>query len=213
MSIVKSVVRRIVQANAILFVCDVQDRFRNVIYESETLISKCSFMNKACNALDIPCIITEQYPKAFGSTVPEILAYPTTQKFEKKKFSMLTDEVSAALVESGKTQVVLCGIEAHVCVLQSALDLVGSGYEVFLVADAVSSQRPHDRAVAIQRMMQSSRDVCGDGTGALTLTTAESLLFDMMRTADHPNFKQISGMIKEQNAGEQGHAFDLFHTP
>ncbi|KAJ1439650.1 Isochorismatase-like protein [Ochromonadaceae sp. CCMP2298] len=133
--------RRLVQSNTILFICDVQERFRPLIYNSETVISKCAFLSTSMHTLDIPCIVTEQYPKAFGKTVPEILLHPTTQVFEKKQFSMLTEEVRAALSSSGRRQVVLCGIEGHVCVLQSAMELLDSGYEVHVVADAVSSQR------------------------------------------------------------------------
>ena len=127
-----------------------------------------------------------------------------------------------ALKETGKSQVILCGIEAHVCVLQTALDLIDMDYNVFLVCDAgkcnkaiyffsliyyiftrkhcnwfikVSSQKPHDRATALERMKSSG----------VTLTTSESILFDLMRSADHTNFKQISGLLKEANA--QGNEF------
>jgi len=198
--------RRLVQSNTILFICDVQERFRPLIYNSETVISKCAFLSTSMHTLDIPCIVTEQYPKAFGKTVPEILLHPTTQVFEKKQFSMLTEEVRAALSSSGRRQVVLCGIEGHVCVLQSAMELLDSGYEVHVVADAVSSQRPYDRAVALQRMRDSAQHVQKEG---LVITTAESLLFEIMRGADHPKFRQISALCKEHNEDPKGRGFDL----
>lgn len=103
---IKAPIQRLVGSDAIFLICDVQERFRNLIYKSETVIKKCAFLNKALNTLDIPCLITEQYPKAFGSTVSDIAIWPGSKIFEKKKFSMLTDEVSHAIQSSGKSQVI-----------------------------------------------------------------------------------------------------------
>lgn len=96
---------RIVGSNATYMVCDIQDRFRPLVHQMEAVINRAVLVNKACNILGIPCVITEQYPKAFGKTVPEIEKFPSTKLFEKKQFSMLTDEVAAALKESGRQQV------------------------------------------------------------------------------------------------------------
>ena len=93
---------------------------------------------------------------------------------------------------------ILCGIESHVCVQQTALDLLREEYDVFLVCDAVSSQRPYDRTVAINRLREA---------GAV-LTTTESIIFDLMRDAKHPNFKAISGLIKKQKEVPDVHLFD-----
>merc|ERR1712146_310754 len=99
----------------------------------------------------------------------------------KTQFSMLTPEVVTRL-DSGRGSVILCGIEAHVCIMQTALDLIDSGRDVFVVCDSISSQRSHDRAVAIRRV---------ENAGAI-LTTSESVVFELMRDSKHPEFKQIS---------------------
>ena len=117
--------------------------------------------------------------------------------FEKTLFSMLTPEVRSYIDNSdsdsnssGRHQVVIVGIEAHVCVLHTVLDLLADGKEVHVVADAVSSQRPHDRDTAIHRMASA---------GAV-ITTSESMLFDLLRDAKHPHFKACSGLLKQANA-------------
>jgi len=160
------------------------------------------YIKKVTSIMQIPCVITEQYPKAFGRTVSELLQQPQEQQridednsahhqivFEKRQFSMLTDDVATVLQQSGRKQVILCGIEAHVCVLQSTLDLIGAGYDVFIVADAVSSQRPYDRTVALHRLKDS---------GAV-MTTSESLVFELMGSSEHPNFKEISSITVAHN--------------
>ena len=102
---------------------------------------------------------------------------------------MVTEEVESKLNTLDKDQIILCGIEAHVCVMQTTLDLLEKGKEVFLVCDGISSQRPHDRAVALEALKSA---------GAAFGTT-ESVVFDMIRTAGHPQFKAISNGLKEHN--------------
>ena len=129
-----------------LFVCDIQDRFRPLIWRAETVIRRSSLLYSAAQYLNIPTIITEQYPKAFGNTVSDIFSFtpisvdekPATKVFEKKLFSMMTDEVNDYYKECAgfgterweRQQVILCGIETHVCVMQTALDLLADGKEV-----------------------------------------------------------------------------------
>jgi hypothetical protein len=182
---------RLVASNTVLFVCDIQERFRPIIHNYQTVIDKTAFMYKISALLDIPCIITEQAPKALGHTCEEIssIARPTTKVFEKKQFSMLTPEVSAHFDSLKRKQVIMCGIEAHVCVQQTTLDLLQSGFDVHIICDAVSSSRQYDRAIAMKRMTDS---------GAVA-SSAESSIFDLMRSAEHPNFKEISALIKDHN--------------
>ena len=112
----------------------------------------------------------------------------------KTQFSMCVPEVLDMFSRhSAISQVLLCGIEAHVCVLQTALDLLDKGYEVHVVVDGVSSQRPADRAVGLSRMAQS---------GAF-LTTSEMVLFQLLKDATHPDFKEISALVKEARPAEQ----------
>lgn len=176
-----------IQSSALL-ICDIQERFRPLIFNMRTVIDKAELLNRVCNVLEVPSIISEQNPRALGATVPEITKFPTTFTYEKSKFSMYTDELAAQL--DSKRQVILVGIETHVCVLQTALDLLAQDIDVFVVCDAVSSQRPYDRTVALQTLKEA---------GA-RLTTTESIVFALMRDAKHPKFREISGMIKEHNA-------------
>lgn len=145
---------------------------------------------RASNVLNVPVLVTEQYPKALGATVSEIkdVLKPAAPVIAKTRFSMITAEVQTFL-ESHKAikQVMLVGIEAHVCVLQTTLDLLEQGYEVHLVVDAVSSQKLLDRGVGLQRAVQS---------GAF-LTSQEMVMFQLAGDAKHPGFKEISGLAKE----------------
>lgn len=193
--------RRIPRLDAnktVLFVCDVQERFRSLIYKSESLIGRTALVAKACRALKIPVVVTEQVPRVFGGTVPDLQCTHgahDTVVFDKKMFSMLVPEVEKhwrhAPSMQGRTQVLLCGIEAHVCVLQTALDVLKlPDSDVFVVCDAVSSQRPHDRAAALERL----------AAAGATMTSAESCLFDLLRSSEHSDFKAVSALIKEANA-------------
>lgn len=195
--------RRIPRLDAnktVLFVCDVQERFRSLIYKSESLIGRTALVAKACRALKIPVVVTEQVPRVFGGTVPDLQCTHgahDTVVFDKKMFSMLVPEVEKhwrhAPSMQGRTQVLLCGIEAHVCVLQTALDVLKlPDSDVFVVCDAVSSQRPHDRAAALERL----------AAAGATMTSAESCLFDLLRSSEHSDFKAVSALIKEANALE-----------
>ncbi|GBG25724.1 Isochorismatase domain-containing protein 1 [Hondaea fermentalgiana] len=174
-------------------VCDVQvtDRFRSVIHNMDHVIASSSFLVEAAKLLDVKCIFTEQNPDKLGATCEEISTdgFPV---YPKTKFSMLTPEVRAELAKP-KTEertCVLFGIESHVCVYQTAMDLLAEKeFDVHIVTDAVSSSRPIYRDTALQRLKEQ---------GAY-LTTSETVLFDIMRDSSHPNFRQISKLIKEHN--------------
>ena len=163
---------------ASVFVCDVQERFRDVIHGMPCVIDTTSRMVRTANALNMPVITTEQYPKGLGKTVEELQAIIDPKYvFEKTKFSMWTKEVEEAYNKqfdlygsgaSGLGQVLLCGIETHVCIFQTALDLLERGVEVHVVVDGVSSQRSGDRSVAVQRLAQAGAWLC-------TSETAESM--------------------------------------
>lgn len=155
-----------------------------------SVINRTSFCVQAANILEMPIVVTQQYPKAFGQTVEEIssLLPESTIKADKTKFSMCTEEVEAALAgRPGVDTVIMTGIESHVCVMQTTLDLLSSGKQVHIICDAVSSQKPHDRAVALKRMAAA---------GAV-LTTSECAIFDLIGGAKHPHFKAINALIKD----------------
>lgn len=161
----------------------------------ETVIKTTKFMTSVAKELSIPIVATQQYTKVFGPTIPDAFADPSdigslAQVFEKKKFSMMTPECSEHLSSLGKTSYLLVGIEAHVCLQQTALDLLEQGHDVHIIADGVSSQQKYDREIALRRM---------ESSGAW-LTSAQSASFMLLGGADHPNFKAVSKLVKEHMA-------------
>ncbi|GFR40317.1 hypothetical protein Agub_g853 [Astrephomene gubernaculifera] len=179
-----------------LFVCDIQEKFRPAISGYPTVIDTARRMVQGADVLGIPILVTEQYPKALGSTVSEIVLPSGTSVFPKTMFSMCTPDVDNWLESKPNVrQVMLLGIEGHVCVLQTGLDLLDRGYEVHLLTDGVSSTRPHHRATGIQRLAQA---------GAL-ISNSELALFQLMGDAKHPRFKEISALVKEGQAVEPLH--------
>jgi nicotinamidase-related amidase len=182
---------RLAPQHCVLFLCDVQERFRATIHAMPHVVASSQLLCKAGRVMELPLVTTEQYPKALGSTVREIDtgAGPV---FAKTRFSMLTPEVEAHLASLGpeRRQAIVYGIEAHVCVYQSCMDLLERGWQVHVVADAVSSSRALYRDVALQRLRQSGCFV----------TSAEGVLFDLMRDTSFTGFKQVSGLVKEHNA-------------
>lgn len=106
-ALARTKISRLAVNSAVLLVCDVQDRFRSLIHNSKTVVSKCAFLNEAAKIFDIPVVITEQYPEKLGKTVPDIAIHPSTKVFSKAKFSMLTTEVQAELESLGRNQVLL----------------------------------------------------------------------------------------------------------
>jgi nicotinamidase-related amidase len=177
--------------SSLLMICDIQTKFRPLIWRGETVVRTAQYMTSVAKALNIPTVATQQYTKVFGPTVPEVFASPADlencPKFEKKQFSMMTEEVKAHVEPLQKTSFLLVGIEAHVCLQQTCLDLLEAGKDVHVIVDGVSSQQPIDREIALQRMAQA---------GAY-LTTAQSAAFMLMRTADHENFKTVSKLTVE----------------
>lgn len=184
-----SALSRLSPSSSALFVCDVQEIFRPLIHKMPSLINRTSFCVQAATILEMPIVVTQQYPKAFGNTVEELTSVLPESAFlaDKTKFSMCTDEVTARLAElPDVNDIIMTGIESHVCVMQTTLDLLNSGKNVHIVCDAVSSQKPHDRAVALKRMEKA---------GAI-LTTSECAIFDLIGGAKHPHFKAINTLIK-----------------
>lgn len=186
------VIPRIVASESIFLVCDIQQRFRNIIYCMESVIHVGKMLTQAAQIFNVPVLVTEQNSKAFGNTTEEITSvFPSKDfiKLEKTKFSMITPEAKAFLDKyPSRKKAVLCGIEAHVCVLQTALDLLALGYEVYLVVDGISSQRPIDRSTALRRLERL-------GVG---FTTMESALFELMIDQQAPEFKFVLPILKEK---------------
>lgn len=177
--------QRLTRDKTAFLCCDIQEIFRKTIFQFEHVANTASLLVRGGHIFNIPVVVSEQYPERLGKTCEPIDVHKC-HVFPKTRFSMITEGFPGKLL-SEKSSFVLFGIETHVCVQQTALDLLQQGKSVVLVTDAVSSSRPLDRTTAIHRL---SRE------GA-TLMTAESVLFELMQTKDCPEFKAISSIAKE----------------
>lgn len=175
---------RLHPSSVVFLICDVQEKFRPGIHKFQTVVSGAQRLVRAADILNIPVIVTEQYPKGLGHTVSELDVSKATV-VAKTDFTMIVPEVKPKL--STVTDAVIVGLETHVCVQQTTLDLIEMGCNVHLCVDAVSSQTTTDRSCGLHRAA---------GAGAL-LTTTESVLFELIRSKDHESFKAISNTIKE----------------
>ncbi|XP_077065898.1 isochorismatase domain-containing protein 2 isoform X1 [Siphateles boraxobius] len=176
---------RLSTKGSVLLLCDIQEKFRPNIFQFTNIVSNAARLLQASRILNIPQILTEQYPKGLGPTVPELGA-EGLKPHTKTSFSMLTDSVESSLKSLGDPQqVILCGIEAQACIACTTYDLLERGMEVHIVADAVSSRSHTDRLFALSRLKQS---------GAF-LTTTEGVLLQLVQDAKHPNFKESMGFI------------------
>ncbi|KAF4103369.1 hypothetical protein G5714_016252 [Onychostoma macrolepis] len=162
-----------------------KEKFRPTIFQFTNVVSNAARLLQACRILSIPQILTEQYPKGLGPTVPELGA-EGLKPHTKTSFSMLTESVESSLKSLGDPQqVILCGIEAQACIACTTYDLLERGMEVHIVADAISSRSQTDRLFALSRLKQS---------GAF-LTTTEGVLLQLVQDAKHPNFKEIQKLL------------------
>lgn len=175
--------------SAALAVIDMQEAFRPVMPDFGEVASRIAVAVQGARLLEVPVIVTEQYPKGLKHTAGEIVAaLPVELKpIEKSCFSSCgAEDFISRLANRNVKQVLVCGIEAHICVLQTSLDLLARGFEVFLLADCITSRRPENKLAALSRLTQA---------GAI-YSTLEMALFEMMRTADSPQFKAIQNLIK-----------------
>jgi len=171
-----------------VFLCDVQERFASAISHFSEIVEVAGRILKGAELLNLPLVVTEQYPKGLLHTVKELDISRASLVAEKTKFSMLVPEVDTWLEENANIKsVVLLGVEAHVCVQQTVIDLHARGIEVHVVADATSSRCLIDRGLAYQRFIQLR--------GAF-VSTAETVLFQLVADKEHPQFKAIQGLIK-----------------
>jgi nicotinamidase-related amidase len=172
-----------------LAVIDVQESFRPHIPDFAELAARVALVTRAAQLLGVPVVVTEQYPKGLGHTAGEIRAVlpENFEAVEKTAFSSCgAQEFVARLEQAGARQILLCGIEAHVCVNQTAHDLLARGYQVHLLTDCISSRSPQNRQVGLDKLRQS---------GAIPSST-EMALFELMRDARHEQFKAIQKLIK-----------------
>lgn len=171
-----------------LLVIDVQEKLTPKIVAVERMILNIDFLIEAATAVQMPIQATEQYPKGLGATVPE-LAAKLPHRPDKTAFSCCAiPEVMEKFRAAGRLKVLLTGIETHVCVLNTALDLLAQDFRVYIAVDAVSSRYPIDYEYALRRLEQAG----------CILTTAETAAFEWVGGASHPGFKQISTLVQER---------------
>ena len=181
---------RIARENTQAMVIDIQERLTPHIYDHENIVKKTVTLIKGLQALGIPIMLNEQYKKGLGETLPEIrdvLEVDNTKSFEKVTFSACDNDDSwNHLAQQNRSIVLLFGVEAHVCVMQTALDLLDNGMQPVIIGDAVGSRFPYDKKQAIRRIRRAGG----------VITTVESILFELCRSSKDPAFKTISNLIK-----------------
>lgn len=180
---------RIYAENTMALVIDFQEKLMPVIYNNEELLHNTEILVKGLKTINIPMIVTQQYTKGLGMTVSQISdAFGEDFGFEDKvAFSCMDDETIAGKIEAlGKKNVIICGVEAHICVLQTAIDLITKGYNVILVEDCVGSRKLNDKLIGVKRAISEG----------VIITTYESLLFELTRVAKGDVFKTISKLVK-----------------
>ena len=171
-----------------MVVVDVQERLWPAIFERERVVQNGVKLIRGAAILHVPIFATEQYRRGLGATVPEVAAaIPGFAPLEKLAFSACgADGFVSALRKKKVSEVVLCGIEAHVCVTQTCLDLLEKGFRVFVVADAVSSRTAENYRLGVERMRAA---------GAVVVST-EMVLFELLERAGTAEFKEVLGLIK-----------------
>jgi nicotinamidase-related amidase len=171
---------------AALVVVDVQEAFRPAVLGFDEVVAATSVLVQGAAALGIPNVVTEQYPRGLGSTVEELTSLAQmegVQPLDKVDFSAARAE---GFDLGGRTQALICGIETHVCVWQTAYDLLEKGVEVHVAGDAVSSRTAENRELGLRKM---------ESAGAV-VTSTETALFEMLGKAGGDEFKAIQGLVK-----------------
>lgn len=176
--------RMLDRARAALVVVDVQEAFRPAVGEFDAVAGNAAVLVQGARELGLPVVVTEQYPRGLGETVPEVARHlDGTERVEKTVFSAARADGFSL---DGRDQALVCGIEAHVCVQQTAQDLLDAGVEVHVAADAVTSRTALNRRLGLEKM---------EASGAV-VTSTEMALFELVERAGTPEFKAIQGLVK-----------------
>lgn len=179
---------RILTEHTLGLVIDIQERLLPHIHEHKQVLKNVEILLEGLRVLEIPVLVTEQYRKGLGETVSEVTE--KLMKFEPKEkmsFSCCDDDLFMNELKSKKrNNIIICGIEAHVCVLQTTIDLLKKGYQPVIIEDCTSSRKSNDKKIAIERMRQE---------GAI-ISSYESILFELTRVSGNEKFKAISNLVK-----------------
>lgn len=181
---------------SVLALVDLQERFHAAIPDFNAVVARTEFLTRAAARLNVPVLVSEQYPKGLGALVPSLAAAlpPATPLHEKLCFSACdlpawTSALNATLNAARgprRNQIILCGVETHVCILQTALDLAATDVGVYVVADAVSSRRETDKQTALRRLEAHG----------IQIVTSEMVMFEWLRKAGTEDFKELQKLVK-----------------
>jgi isochorismate hydrolase len=178
---------RLRRDDTVLLIVDVQERLVPAMHESQNYVERCTLLARAAGQLQLPVVVTEQNPERLGSTLPvftEVLGQ--LAPVSKLRFSACTPETWETLRATGRGSVLICGAEAHVCILQTVLDLLEQDFTVFVAHDAIASRRDTDKQIGFERMKAA---------GAIG-TTTESAIFELLGEAGTPKFKALLPYLK-----------------
>lgn len=177
-----------VKGDTMALIVDYQERLVPAMAEKEEIVKRAEILIRGLKALEIPMLITQQYTKGLGMSVDFVYEAAETKNYmEKMTFSCLGDEKIAKAVRNvGKKNVIVCGVEAHICVLQTCMDLKEHGFRPILVTDCIASRDNKDRDMAVNRAIQEG----------VTVTTSEAILFELLGKAEGDTFKVISRLVK-----------------
>ncbi|KAH8367353.1 hypothetical protein KR200_011589 [Drosophila serrata] len=188
-----STLYRLVPEKTVFMLCDVQEKFKPAIPLLGALIENTAKLLAAGKALGVPLLVTEQYPEKLGKTVSELNIEHACTNVAKTKFSMLVDPIHESMAElyGGKPKTaVLFGVETHVCVEQTAFDLINEQIDVWLVADCCASRLNQDRDLAMERLRHIG----------CTIASSESVIFNLLGDKEHKAFKEITKLVKKVSA-------------
>ena len=171
-----------------LLVVDIQERLAPAMSDLERALRNSAILMQGAARLGVPMLVSEQYPKGLGSTLPEIKRLAPAEAIVRKvHYSCAGEpELRRRLDELGRSQIVVCGMETHVCVLQSALGLRQAGFEPAVVADATASRAPSNREAALERLRADGVDI----------VTTERVIFEWLEHAGTDEFREVSRLIK-----------------
>lgn len=175
------------RSDALLLVIDIQERLVAAMKYGDQMIENTKVLVETSKVMGIPTVVTEQYPKGIGPTVPQLSSLiDNNMFFEKVTFTGCTEDVIAAIKKTGRKKIIITGTETHVCVLQTTRDLLKLGYEVSIVKDAVCSRSKENYKTGLELLKSM---------GAV-ITTTEVVVFDLLKQSATPEFKEISKLIK-----------------
>ena len=178
---------RILAENTSCIVIDYQEKILPAMSGREELVANSAALLKGLNLLEIPMVLTTQYAKGLGNNIPEICeAIGSDVAYDKTTFSAYETEAVYEAMDKERKNVLICGIEAHICVLQTAIDLKADGYNVFLVEDCIASRKKSNKENAVKRAM-------GEG---IFITCGESVLYELLVNSANPHFKAVSKIVK-----------------